>query len=180
MRLEGRGIELRVHPTLIPQTHVLASVNGVFNAVAVTGDIVGETLFYGRGAGQDPTSSAVISDLAEAAVALTSPRGNYGFTPHGLYGACKPIGQIVSQYYLRISVVDQPGVLAQVAGILGALNIGISSVIQPEEHEPDAVPLVLMIHDATHAQMSEAVDRIAQLESVKRPPRLIRVETFAS
>ncbi len=173
-------IEVRVHPTLIPQSHVLASVNGVFNAIAVNGDVVGETLFYGRGAGQDPTSSAVISDLAEAAVALESPRHNYGFTPHGLYGTCRPIEQIVSQYYLRASVVDKPGVLAQVAGILGELNIGISSVIQPEEHEPDAVPLVLMIHDATNAQMRDAVDRISKLESVKRPPRLIRVETFAA
>ncbi len=172
-------IEVRVHPTLIPQTHVLASVNGVFNAIAVQGDVVGETLFYGRGAGQDPTASAVISDLAEAAVALESPRPSYGFTPHRLYGTCKPIDQIVSQYYLRISVADQPGVLAQVAGILGELVIGISSVIQPEEHESDAVPLVLIIHDATNAQMNLAVERISRLECVKRPPRLIRVESFS-
>lgn len=171
-------IEVRVHPTLIPKGHVLASVNGVFNAVAVQGDVVGDTLFYGRGAGQDPTSSAVISDLAEAALALRSPRLSYGFTPHGLYGTCKPIGQIISKYYLRISVVDQPGVLAQIAGILGELNIGISSVIQPEEHEPDAVPLVLMVHDASNAQMDSALDRISKLACVKRPPRMIRVETF--
>ena len=152
---------MRVHPTLIPQTHVLASVNGVFNAIAVHGDVVGETLFYGRGAGQDPTASAVISDLAEAAIALESPRPSYGFTPHGLYGTCKPIDQIVSQYYLRISVEDQPGVLAQVAGILGELVIGISSVIQPEEHEADSVPLVLIIHDASNAQMNLAIERIS-------------------
>jgi len=91
-------IEVRVHPTLIPKDHVLASVKGVFNAIAVQGDIVGETLFYGRGAGQDPTSSAVISDLAEAATALHSPRSSFGFTPHGLYGTCKPIDEIISQY----------------------------------------------------------------------------------
>ena len=172
-------IEVRVHPTLVPKTHVLSSVNGVFNAVAVHGDVVGDTLFYGRGAGQDPTSSAVISDLAEAAIALRSPRQNYGFTPHGLYGTCKPIEQIISKYYLRISVTDRPGVLAQIAGILGELGIGISSVIQPEEHEPDAVPLVLMVHDASNAQMSAAIDRIRKLECVKRPPRMIRVETFS-
>lgn len=173
-------IEVRVHPTLIPKTHVLASVNGVFNAVSVHGDIVGDTLFYGRGAGQDPTSSAVISDLAEAALALESPRRFFGFTPHGLYGTCRPIDQIISKYYLRISVVDQPGVLAQIAGILGELQIGISSVIQPEEHEPDAVPLVLMIHDASNAQMRSAIDRIAKLACVKRPPKMLRVETFNS
>ncbi len=175
---EKGEIEARVHPTLIPRSHVLASVNGVFNAVAVRGDVVGETLFYGRGAGQDPTSSAVLSDLAEAALAIESPRRSYGFTPHGLYGTCKPIREIVSQYYLRIAVVDKPGVLAQVAGILGEENIGISSVIQPEAQEGESVPLVLMIHYATDFQMQTALARIARLDAVKRPPRMIRVETF--
>ena len=175
---EKGEIEARVHPTLIPQSHVLASVNGVFNAVAVRGDVVGETLFYGRGAGQDPTSSAVISDLAEAAMAIEAPRRGYGFTPHGLYGACKSIDRIESQYYLRISVDDKPGVLAQVAGILGENHIGISSVIQPEAHEESDVPLVLMIHDATNAQMQAALASIAALPCVKKQPRMIRVETF--
>ena len=92
IKADAQGeVEVRVHPTLIPEKHVLASVNGVFNAVAVKGDIVGETLFYGRGAGQDATSSAVLSDLAEAGDALLSPRRNLGFIPHGLYGACKPL-----------------------------------------------------------------------------------------
>ena len=175
---EKGEVEVRVHPTLIPQSHVLASVNGVFNAVAVRGDVVGDTLFYGRGAGQDPTSSAVISDLADAALAIETPRRGYGFTPHELYGTCKPIDRIESQYYLRISVDDKPGVLAQVAGILGENQIGISSVIQPEAHEVSDVPLVLMIHDATNAQMQAALARIAGLACVKKPPRMIRVETF--
>ena len=176
---EKGEIEVRVHPTLIPESHVLASVNGVFNAVAVRGDIVGETLFYGRGAGQDPTSSAVISDLADAALAIEAPRRGYGFTPHALYGTCKPIDRIESQYYLRISVDDKPGVLAQVAGILGENDIGISSVIQPEAHEESDVPLVLMIHDATNAQMQKALTSIAALPCVKKQPRMIRVETFS-
>lgn len=175
---EKGEIEVRVHPTLIPQSHVLASVNGVFNAVSVRGDVVGDTLFYGRGAGQDPTSSAVISDLADAALAIETPRRGYGFTPHTLYGCCKPIDGIMSQYYLRISVDDKPGVLAQVAGILGNNDIGISSVIQPEAHEESDVPLVLMIHDATYAQMQKALERIAALDCVKKKPRLIRVENF--
>jgi len=177
---EKSEIEIRVHPTLIPRSHVLASVNGVFNAVAVRGDVVGETLFYGRGAGQDPTSSAVMSDLAEAAVAIECPRRSYGFTPHGLYGTCKPIDDVVSQYYLRIAVVDKPGVLAQVAGILGEEDIGISSVIQPESQEGESVPLVLMIHYATNTQMQKALGRIARLSSVKRPPRMIRVEMLVA
>jgi len=176
---EKREVEVRVHPTLIPSTHVLANVNGVFNAVAVHGDVVGETLFYGRGAGQDPTASAVISDLAEAAIALESPRAQYGFTPHDLYGSCKPIDEIVSQYYLRLCVIDRPGVLAEVAGVLAEFQIGISSVIQPEAHIDEATALVLMLHDATHKQMCQAVDRLSQLSCVKKTPRLLRVETFS-
>ncbi len=180
IKADDRGeIEVRVHPTLIPEKHVLASVNGVFNALAVHGDIVGDTLFYGRGAGQDPTSSSVIADIAEAAAALQSPRSNYGFMPHGLYGTCKPIDQIISEYYLRLAVEDRPGVIAQVAGILGGLNIGISSIFQPETSASDAVPLVLVIHKASHGQMSAAVEKIGALSCVQKTPRLIRVENFA-
>jgi homoserine dehydrogenase len=172
-------IEVRVHPTLIPEKHVLASVNGVFNALAVHGDIVGDTLFYGRGAGQDPTSSSVIADIAEAAAALQSPRSNYGFMPHGLYGTCKSIDQIVSEYYVRLTVEDRPGVIAQVAGILGALNIGISSIFQPESSEGEDVSLILVIHKATNAQINAALARIAALDCVKKTPRMMRVENFA-
>jgi len=180
IKADARGeIEVRVHPTLIPEKHVLASVNGVFNALAVHGDIVGDTLFYGRGAGQDPTSSSVIADLAEAAAALQSPRSNYGFMPHGLYGTCKPIDQIISEYYLRLTVEDRPGVIAQIAGVLGELNIGISSIFQPEGEEGEAVPLVLVIHKATNAQMTSALVKIAALPCVKKTPRMIRVENFA-
>ena len=172
-------IEVRVHPTLVPEKHVLASVNGVFNALAVRGDIVGETLFYGRGAGQDATTSAVIADLAEAADALLSPRRNLGFMPHGLYGNCKPLDRIESEYFLRLSVEDRPGVIAQIAGILGDLRIGISSILQPESEDEGAmVVLVLMIHRATHGQMGLALERIGALECVRRVPRMIRVEHF--
>lgn len=172
-------VEVRVHPTLIPQSHVLANVNGVFNALAVHGDVVGESLFYGRGAGQDPTASAVISDLAEAAIALESPRAQFGFTPHDLYGSCKPRGEVISQYYLRLCVVDRPGSLGRVANVLGDNNIGISSVIQPEAQEDEQTPLVLMLHAASHAQISAAVANISQLDCVKRTPRLLHVETFS-
>jgi homoserine dehydrogenase len=172
-------IEVRVHPTLIPEKHVLASVNGVYNALCVHGDVVGETLFYGRGAGQDPTASAVIADLAEAAHALDSKRRDFGFMPHGLYGDCKPLDEILCQYYLRIPVDDKPGVLAQVAGVLGSLDIGISSMIQPESDGQSAV-LILMLHDATHAQVREAINRISALPPVKGTPVLLRVEHFSS
>jgi homoserine dehydrogenase len=177
---EGADIEVRIHPTLIPENHVLASVNGVFNAVAVRGNVVGETLFYGRGAGQDPTTSSVLSDIAEAADALIRPRRNLGFMPHGLYGSPRPIGQTLSEYYLQLDVDDRPGVIAQVAGILGSLQIGISSIFQPEAEEESAtVPLVMMLHTATLAQIEEALSRIGALECVRKTPRMIRVEHFA-
>ncbi len=190
----GGPIEVRVHPTLIPKAHVLASVSGVFNAVAVRGDVVGETLFYGRGAGQDPTSSAVLSDLAEAAFALRPQaaaagaegeldvrRRCYGFTPHGLYGTCLPLEEIVSRYYLRLAVDDTPGVLAQVAGVLGAHGIGISSVVQPETHDAAGrAQLVMMLDRATHRQMHGALGELSGLACVHPPGALLRVETFTS
>jgi homoserine dehydrogenase len=176
----GSEIEVRVHPTLVPEQHVLASVNGVFNAVAVHGNVVGETLFYGRGAGQDPTSSAILCDIAEAAEALANPRRNLGFMPHGLYGRCKPLDAVLSEYYVQLWVEDRPGVIAQVAGILGELNIGISSILQPESPDEGAlVPLVMMIHTATHAQIRSALERIQALSCVHREPRMIRVEHFS-
>ena len=171
--VENCPVEVRVHPTLVPESH------GVFNAIAVHGDVVGETLFYGRGAGQDATASAVISDLAEAAVALEIPRPNFGFVPHGLYGKCKAISEVITPYYLRLAVVDRPGVLALISGILSEERIGISSVIQPEAHEEQTVPLVLMLHNASQGQMDCAIAKIAALECVKRPPQVLRVEPFA-
>jgi homoserine dehydrogenase len=176
---EGADIEVRVHPTLIPKSHVLASVNGVFNALAVRGDVVGETLFYGRGAGQDPTASSILSDIAEAADAIVRPRRNLGFMPHGLYGSPKPISETLSEYYVQLCVADKPGVIAQISGILGELNIGISSILQPEsEDDSSTVPLVMMIHTATNGQISEALQKISALDCVHKQPRMIRVESF--
>lgn len=174
-----QAVEVRVCPTLIPKDHVLASVNGVFNAVWLRGDVVGESLFYGRGAGQDPTASSVIADLAETVVALHAPRRCYGFTSHELYGKLKPIDEAVAQFYLRLTVQDTPGVLAQIAGVLGEAGIGISSVIQPEGHEGGPLPLVLMLHDASFGRMRDAASRIAALDCVKTEPALLPVETFS-
>lgn len=176
---ERNEIEVRVAPTLIPKTHVLASVNGVFNAVAVRGDVVGETLFYGRGAGQDPTSSAVLGDLAEAGIALSSPRASCGFASHDLYGDCRPVAESVSKFYLRLGVEDRPGVLAQIAGALGAADIGILSVIQPESHAGGMVSLVLILHDAPYGKMQAAAATLAALPCVKTEPLLLHMETFS-
>lgn len=175
---EFGSIEVRVVPTLIPKSHVLASVNGVFNAVAVKGDVVGEALFYGRGAGQDPTSSSVLGDLAEAAAFLESPRHCVGFTPHDLYGRSTPIDQTVSKYYLRLGVEDRPGVLAQIAGTLAKADIGILSVIQPEGLVDGSVPLILTLHDAPFGPMKRTAEALASLPCVKGIPLLLHMETF--
>ena len=173
---EENRIEVRVQPSLIHDSHILASVKGVYNAIMVRGDVVGETLFYGSGAGQDPTSSAVISDLADAAAHIDSPQRRKGFVPHGLYGEPLPFDLSVSQYYLRLNVADQPGVLAQIAGVLGRNDIGISSMIQPEDHEEDQAPIVLMLHYAKFGTMKAALAEIAELDCVRNQPVLMRVE----
>jgi homoserine dehydrogenase len=175
---ESGAIEVRVVPTLIPKSHVLASVNGVFNAVAVKGDVVGEALFYGRGAGQDPTSSSVLGDLAEAAAFLESPRQSVGFTAHSLYGPSKPIDDTISKYYLRLGVEDRPGVLAQIAGTLAKADIGILSVIQPEGLVDGSVPLILTLHDAPFGPMKKTAHDLASLPCVKGTPLLLHMETF--
>jgi homoserine dehydrogenase len=174
------GVQCSVYPTLIPNSHVLASVNGVFNACFVRGDVVGDTLFYGRGAGKDATASAVLSDVADAALDLKLG-GKVRVAP---FNACAkkgrvvPLAEITSRYYLRLSVVDKPGVLAKISAILASAKIGISSVIQPEGHEGESVPLILMIHDATNAAMQKALTKIAKLPAVKGKPVMFRVESF--
>jgi homoserine dehydrogenase len=158
----------------------LASVNGVFNAVFVRGDVVGDTLFYGRGAGKDATASAVLSDVADAVLDLKNDTKLRvpPFVAHAGNGRVVPMDEIVSRYYLRLNVVDRPGVLARIAAILAEANIGISSVIQPEGHEGESVPLILMIHDAPNAGMRKALERIAKLPPVKSKPVMFRVETL--
>ncbi|MEY2407746.1 MAG: homoserine dehydrogenase [Verrucomicrobiota bacterium] len=174
------AIQVSVYPTLVPDTHVLASVNHVFNAIYVRGDIVGDTLYYGRGAGQDATASAVLSDLADAALDLKCGTRNRipPFVPHERDGAVLSIDDVVSRYYVRLDVIDRPGTLAKIAAILAGARIGISSVIQPEGHEGRGVPLILMIHDATNAAMAGALSKIARLKVVKAAPVMIRVENF--
>jgi homoserine dehydrogenase len=162
----------------VPDGHVLASVSDVFNAVYVRGDIVGDTLYYGRGAGQDATASAVLSDLADAALDLKCGSRSRipPFVPHEREGAVLPIDDAVCRYYVRLSVIDKPGTLARIAAIFGRAKIGISSVIQPEGHEGESVPLILMIHDASNSAIRKALARIGGLSGVRARPVMIRVE----
>ncbi|HEV2438274.1 MAG TPA: homoserine dehydrogenase [Verrucomicrobiae bacterium] len=180
-KLEGGcRVQVSVYPTLIPNAHVLAGVNHVFNAVFVRGDIVGDTLFYGRGAGKDATASAVLSDLADAALDLKFGTKHRvpPFVPHECAGAVAPIEDVVSQYFVRLNVADRPGVLAKIAAIFGQSKIGISSVIQPEGHEGESVPLIFMLHYATNGAVMKALTRIGKLSVVKSTPVMIRVENF--
>jgi len=173
-------VQVSVYPTLIPNSHVLASVNHVFNAVFVRGDIVGDTLFYGRGAGKDATASAVLSDIADATLDLKFGTKNRvpPFVPHEADGEVLSIDEVVSRYFVRLSVVDVPGTLAKIARIFGDANIGISSVIQPEGHEGESVPLIFMLHDAPNGAVKRALKKIARLPVLKGEPVSIRVETF--
>jgi homoserine dehydrogenase len=174
------AVEVRVHPTLVPLSHVLASVSGVFNAVQVRGDVVGDTLYYGRGAGGDPTASSVLSDLAQIASHFPQEQKARNVGHEALHSRLKTMDEIVSRYYLRLLVEDRPGVLADVARILADHQIGISSVIQPEAQAGETTPLVLMLHDAPESKFRSAVDRIAALAAIKSRPVHLRVEDFES
>jgi homoserine dehydrogenase len=173
------GLEARVHPTMIPQSSPLAAVSGVFNAVFITGDAVGDLMFYGRGAGQMPTASAVWSDvmeiarrLAHGAPALSLELPAAAAHPLPL----RPMDEIRSAYYLRVMALDRPGVLSRVAGVLGAHQISIASVIQKGRAAAEAVPVVMMTHEAREHDMRQALAAIDRLDVVAPPTLMIRVE----
>ncbi|HET9856022.1 MAG TPA: homoserine dehydrogenase [Methylomirabilota bacterium] len=173
------GLEARVHPTMIPASSPMAAVSGVFNAVFMTGDNVGNLMFYGRGAGQLPTASAVWSDVLEIArrvahgiPALDIDLPSIGRNPLPL----RPMDDIRSAYYLRVMALDRPGVLAQVAGILGRHDISLVSVLQKERARTEAVPVVMMTHEAQERDMRAALAAIDKLSVVAGRTTMIRVE----
>jgi homoserine dehydrogenase len=173
------GVEVRVHPTMIPATSPLAAVSGVFNAVFITGDAVGDLMFYGRGAGQMPTASAVWSDALEIArniahgipaLALELPSVGPVALP------VRPMESVRCAYYLRVMVRDKPGVLSRVAGILGENDISIANVIQKGRGTREAVPVVMMTHEAREKDMRAALAAIDRMRDVATPTTMIRVE----
>jgi homoserine dehydrogenase len=177
----GDQIEVRVHPTMIPAEDQLAEVDGVFNAVRLTGDFVGPTLLYGSGAGMDPTASAVMGDVMAISRDILS--GARLRVP--IMGCCEeaiqslpiqPMSEIISHYYLHFKSLDRPGVLARIAGCLGNYDISIQSMIQPERHDADCVPIVLMTHAAKEADVVKALKEIEAFDITCQTPRLIRVE----
>jgi len=176
------GVELRVHPTLIPADRLIANVNGVMNAVMVNGDAVGSTLYYGAGAGMEPTASAVVADLVDVARALsTTPDGRVpalGFQNDALSDLpILPIAECESAYYLRIHAQDRPGVLAKVATILSERGINIESIMQKEAEEQDGlVPMILVTHRVVERKIDDAIAALEALEDVSGNVVRIRVE----
>jgi len=170
-------IEVRVHPVFIPEESLLAKVDGVYNAILVEGDLVGKVLFYGEGAGALPTSSAVIADLVSAAQDILSggvSRARWRLEPGK---KIKPMAELETRYYLRLNVADQPGVLAQVAKVLGEHLISISSVIQKAaDSVAQTAEIVIMTHPAKEAAMQQALAELEHLAVVKAISNFIRVE----
>ena len=181
-----QGIELRVHPTLIPERRLIANVDGVMNAVLVNGDAVGPTLYYGAGAGDEPTASAVVADVVDVVRALTSDPENR--VPHLAFQADSlsdtPIlsmDGVETAYYLRMNASDKPGVLAEVTKVLGDHGISIEAIIQKEpEGDKQEASVIMLTHQVLEKNMNDAIDKIEALDTIHNKVTRIRMETLSS
>lgn len=175
-------VEVRVHPTMIPQTSTLARVDGVYNAIHLVGDVVGDIVLYGQGAGSLPTASAVVSDVI--AIARNLNKKAPGRVPPTSFQPdrriplrIRPIDELTSRYYLRFMVPDRPGVLSQISGVLGSHEISIASVLQRERQKDQTVPVVIMTHRASERSIQTALRDINRMASIiSEPTTLVRVE----
>lgn len=180
------GVELRVHPTMIPKQRLIANVNGVMNAVLVKGDAVGPTLYYGPGAGAEATGSAVVADLVDVVRAFTTDPENR--VPHLAFQAdaladlpIVSITDIRSAYYLRLTAKDEVGVLADITKILGDQDISLGTILQKEEQQADQlVPIILLTHETTEAKLQAAITAIKALGTVAGDINIIRVESMST
>lgn len=178
---DGDEIEARVHPTMVPSKHLLADVNGAYNAIFVQGEALGATMYFGLGAGMMPTATAVLADLMEAARnLLNGSRGRIAPLGYPLAQQrrvpLKPMDDLISEYYLRFMVVDRPGVLAKISGILGRHQISIASVIQREREHGASVPIVIRTHEARERDLRRALQQIDRLAVVRAKSVVIRIE----
>jgi homoserine dehydrogenase len=174
-RMTEHGLEQRVTPAMVPLDSPIAHTEGVFNAVVVEGDFVGTTLFQGRGAGAGPTASAVAADLVDIArgrppVTFSVPAGSLRKIP------AAPMARHVGPYYIRLMVKDRPGVIADVTAALRDEQVSLQSMLQRARAPEEAVPVVLITHETEEAGMLRALARIARLDTVREPPRMIRIE----
>ena len=185
-RRTEKGVELRVHPTLIPDRRLIANVDGVMNAVLVKADAVGPTLYYGAGAGAEPTASAVVADLVDVARTLTVDPENrvphLAFQPDALSDLpILSMDDVKTAYYLRLCVLDRPGVMADITRILGDRAISIEALIQKEPPEGQTqVPVILLTREVREQQMNEAIQQIELLDSVQGKVTRIRMEHLSS
>jgi homoserine dehydrogenase len=180
-KMDGDRVEARVHPTMIPLNYPLADVDGVFNAIRLTGDFVDTVMFYGRGAGMEPTASAIVGDAMAIARNLMVGVGRrcapLGYLDTKLKNLeIKPIGEIVGKYYIRFSVLDKPGVLARIAGVLGNNEISIASMIQSARIADETVPIVIMTHEASESGIRSALKEIDSFDFINEKSKLIRIE----
>lgn len=184
-RRTSAGIEMRVHPTLIPHRRLIANVDGVMNAVLVKGDAVGPTLYYGAGAGAEPTASAVVADVVDVVRTLTTDPENrvphLAFQAHSLSDlTILDMKEVVTRYYLRLTADDKPGVLAQVTKILSDYNISIEAVIQKEPSDPSqAVSVILLTYQTKEKNMMDAIQELEALDSIKTNITMIRCESLS-
>jgi homoserine dehydrogenase len=177
LRQQEGVVQIRVHPALVAKDSMIGAVSGVFNAVWVEGDTVGDTMYYGRGAGREATASAVVADIVDVALNIKFGSGQRvpAFRAHPGHSGVMPMDDVVTRYYLRLTVKDHPGVLARVAGILGESNISIASVTQHEVSE-GPVPLVILTHNAREKNLQDALKSIAALDDVMEAPVMMRIE----
>lgn len=171
------GLEQRVHACMVPRSAPIAHVEGVFNAVVIEGDFVGRVMLEGRGAGAEPTASAVVADLLDIAAgriatSFALPASQLRRSPRA------PMARHRGAYYVRLMVVDRPGVIADIAAALRDEQVSMEQMIQHGRAPGEAVPVVLTTHETEEAAMGRALDRIARLETVREKPRMIRVETL--
>jgi homoserine dehydrogenase len=173
----GDSIEARVHPVFIPEDSLLAKVDGVYNAIHVEGDLVGKVIFYGQGAGPSATSSAVVADIINIAQNINRGTSSAPKLPFASERTIKPMAEIETRYYVRMSVADRPGVLAQISKILGDHSISISSVIQKEaDPSTQIAEIMIMTHPANEQEVQQALKEAEQLPVVKEISNFVRVE----
>tara|TARA_B100001123_G_scaffold72999_2_gene82144 strand:- start:388 stop:1656 length:1269 start_codon:yes stop_codon:yes gene_type:complete len=176
--LEEGAVQLRVYPALLPTEHMLAKVDGVYNAVEIDGSLCGQVLFHGMGAGREPTTSAVVGDLIEAARKMGAQHASPLYINEGTTNVpVRSIDDLESRYYIRLAVADRPGVLAKIAKVLGDGQISIASVLQKDVHpETESAELVITTHPAKEAPVQKALQAIAGLEEVRRVSNTLRIE----
>ncbi|MCM8540032.1 MAG: homoserine dehydrogenase, partial [Lentisphaeraceae bacterium] len=176
-KTEEDRVSIDVQPTLVPKDSMIGAVSDVYNGIKISGNVVGDTFFYGQGAGKDATSSAVVADIIDASLCMTlgTLKSFCGFTP--FEGATGPAGisEVTCRFYFRVVVDDCPKVLAQITGILGDKGISIASITQKEQHEKD-VPVVILTHEVKTSDMDEALDAISKLDVVREKPLRFRIE----